>query len=110
MSRLFRCRTLRLAGDRLGYLIYADAVQRYLDIFGPRQVKVLIFEEFIRDTGAAVRDVLKFLGVEAEPSTALGEGYEARRFLEELYRNDVRRLEKILGRSLPWAPLKGSSA
>jgi hypothetical protein len=28
---------------------------------------------------------------------------EARKFLEELYREDVRKLERILGRSLPWS-------
>jgi hypothetical protein len=44
--------------------LYSEQVRRYLDTFGPDHVKILMFEEFIKDTEAAVNDVLGFLGLE----------------------------------------------
>ena len=43
---------------------YADQVRRYLDTFGSARIKVIVFEDFIRDTYQGVLDVLRFLGVE----------------------------------------------
>jgi hypothetical protein len=139
---------------------YADAVNRYLDTFGARQVRILIFEEFIRDTQGAVQETLRFLGVEREAPPFDGEAHnafalprgrwsalitrnrtlrrsaralfserfrrmvrdtillkripkppmpaESRRFLEDLYLEDVLKLEAILGRPLPWFHRKGA--
>jgi hypothetical protein len=42
---------------------YFDQVKRYLDTFGLEQVKILIYEEFIRHTEEKIEEVLKFLGV-----------------------------------------------
>ncbi|HTM10498.1 MAG TPA: sulfotransferase [Verrucomicrobiae bacterium] len=134
--------------------LYAAQVQRYVDIFGADQVKILIFEEFIGDVEAAVTDILKFLGVNGRVSYrlktphnsfAVPRGNLAKRIaasrgirltarsllpsgirgvlrrkllykkvpkpplphavaaaLADIYREDVKALEKILGRSLPW--------
>lgn len=133
---------------------YAQQTRRYLDRFGPERVKIVIFEEFIRDTKGSVSDVLKFLGVNSQPPIRRKEAYnafamprtrwayhifgskwarrtartlipaplrilvkerillkkvskpvmsqEARIFLEDVYRNDVRKLAEILGRPPPW--------
>lgn len=43
--------------------MYYQQVKRYFDIFGREQVKVIIFEEFIRDPVKYVNEVLAFLGV-----------------------------------------------
>ena len=43
---------------------YASQVARYLDVFGPDRVHVIISEEFRADTAAGYRDVLQFLGVD----------------------------------------------
>ena len=138
---------------------YAQQVKRYLDTFGPERVKILIFEEFIQDTKGAVSDVLRFLGVNGQPSVSVGKAYnafamprvrwayrflknrwarragralipgplrmlvrervllkrvskpampqEAKKLLEDLYREDVIKLKEILGRTLPW-PLASS--
>lgn len=57
-------------GRRNEALFYRDAVQfatqleRYFDVFGRDRVKVVIYDDFITDTGAAYRDVLQFLGVD----------------------------------------------
>ena len=143
--------------------LYANQAQRYLDVFGSDHVKILIFEEFIQNPRKAVSEVLKFLGVNAEPPVIVGKAYnffttphywpligrimrwrparvamrllfsprirwiirqhviyrkaseppmpeKARRFLEELFRSDVLRLEQILGRPLPWFHAKDQLA
>ena len=43
--------------------LYYYQVKRYLDIFGSKQVKVLIFEEFIKEPKAAIKEILDFLKV-----------------------------------------------
>lgn len=44
---------------------YAERLQRLFDLFGERQVEILVFEEFIDDPVAAVKSVFSFLGVDA---------------------------------------------
>jgi len=46
--------------------LYYSQVKQYLDIFGPKQVKVLIFEEFIKDPKTAIKEILEFLHVDSE--------------------------------------------
>ena len=43
--------------------MYYEQVKRFLEIFGTEQVKVIIFEEFIRHLEQTVNEVLSFLGV-----------------------------------------------
>ena len=133
---------------------YAQQTRRYLEIFGPERVKIIIFEEFIQDIEGAVSDILKFLGVDSQPIVPVETAYnafamprlrwayrilgsrwarraarplipaplrmlvkekillkkvskpvmpqEARKLLEDLYRDDVEKLEEILKRALPW--------
>ena len=57
--------------------LYAAQVKRYLDIFGAERVKILIFEEYVRDTRQAVSEVLDFIGVNGEPPVTVGEVYNA---------------------------------
>jgi len=133
--------------------MYYQQVKRYFDIFGKENVKILIFEEFVKDSRKAVKEILEFLGVKSEiaesvdkvhnpftvPRGAIAKfafinkitrkfgrniSYSAREMivknvlvkkgnkppllqedmmsLEKIYCDDVVRLEKILGRSLPW--------
>jgi hypothetical protein len=117
-------------------------------------VKILIFDDFIRDTPGAVREVLDFLGMRAAAAESTGKVYNAygeprgrlrraiyrnvplkiaarkifsdrlrrsarenlllgrsekpampadsRAFLESFYRDDVMKLERVIGRALPW--------
>lgn len=133
---------------------YADHVKRYLETFGHERVKILLFEEFIKDEKAAVKNILAFLGLNinfeltgrAYGSTVAARNSfarfvarnvfvrklarailpenvleilrtklvfkeikkppmleEDRLFLQKLYRDDVWKLEKVLGRPLPWS-------
>jgi hypothetical protein len=43
---------------------YTDQVRRFLDQFGPDQVEVHLFDDFVRDTGSVYRSILRFLGVD----------------------------------------------
>lgn len=43
---------------------YSASVKRYFDMFGRENVKVLIFEEFVKDTKQALQEVLKFLDID----------------------------------------------
>jgi len=47
--------------------MYFEQVQRYLDIFGSKQVKILIFEDFVKNPKDNLREVLDFLGINSEP-------------------------------------------
>jgi hypothetical protein len=42
---------------------FAPQVQRYLDVFGPDQVKVVLFDDFIADTPRVYAEMLRFLRV-----------------------------------------------
>ena len=157
--------------------MYYEQVKRYFDIFGREQVKVIIFEEFVKHPAQTVNEVLAFLGVDYTV-TAVREQYnpysvprgllsrstfaffrwlrardikfykilsllpdsmveslplpagnssgfaakilfkrtqkpkiepEAFKFLQEIYHDDVLRLESLLGRSLPWPTVKQQS-
>jgi len=50
---------------------YYEQVKRYIDTFGKNKVKVLIFEEFIKDPRKTVNEVLDFLGVNSEPAKVI---------------------------------------
>jgi hypothetical protein len=47
----------------LEFSLYYEQVKRYFDLFGRDQVKVIIYEEFIKHPEESVNDVLTFLGV-----------------------------------------------
>ena len=144
-----------LSSQYLELGLYYEQVKRYLKLFGSRQVKILIFEEFIRDEKEKVKKVIEFLGMEnnlnnlvikkynplAMPRGKLSEAvlhnrtirksssflmpYSLRKkfverffltddvtkpqmsltdkvFLQDLYREDVVKLQDLLGKSLPW--------
>lgn len=43
--------------------LYSEQIQRYLNLFGKNQVKIIIFEEFIKNPKEVVEDILKFLDI-----------------------------------------------
>lgn len=46
---------------------YARQVRRYLDVFGPERVHVLLFEDLKRDGEGVLRKIVDFLGLNAGP-------------------------------------------
>ncbi len=44
--------------------LYSEQVQRYYDVFGRNQVKVLLFEDFTKNLHETMADIFRFLGVD----------------------------------------------
>jgi hypothetical protein len=143
--------------------LYYHQVRRFLETFPPENIKILVFEEFIKDPIKVVKDLLKFLNVDAEIPPTVGKLHnpsyvprsslsprimrfltmlgnknnasftlthnivpvdstlkvlipilwkrssakqkipeEAYRFLYGIYKDDVKHLESLISRSLPW--------
>ena len=57
--------------------LYTNQVKKYIDVFGSKNIKILIFEEFIKDTFTQVKEVLDFLGVDSEPPSNIGKVYNS---------------------------------
>jgi hypothetical protein len=51
---------------------FAEQVRRYLDVFGRERVHIIVFDDFVADTGAAYRAALRFLGVDPDVQVDLG--------------------------------------
>ena len=45
--------------------MYFENVKRYLDTFSTKQVKIIIFEEWIKDVRFTIEKILMFLGIES---------------------------------------------
>lgn len=141
-------------GQTVWFGLYYESVKRYLDIFGSKQVKILIFEEFVEDGKKTLDGILKFLDInyslddfKAEvynaAYTSRGQvsqfistrklvhkiannllsdstrkflrekllekkqekpkmDYESRKMLIKFYKDDVLKLQTLLGRKIPW--------
>ena len=50
-------------GLNLPSRLYSKQIERYFDIFDSKQIKIIIFEEWIKNTKAIVQEILKFLGL-----------------------------------------------
>ncbi len=48
----------------LNHSLYSEKVQRYLDIFGKNKVKIIIFEEFIKNPNEILKEIFEFLGLD----------------------------------------------
>ena len=55
--------------------LYYEQVKRYFDLFGRKQVKVLIFEEFFKNRYEKIKEVLEFIDINADPPTNINETF-----------------------------------
>jgi hypothetical protein len=89
---------------------YVEQVRRFFETFGREQVRVVIFEEWTRQPLETVREIFSFLGVDAQfapqiqvyNATTKDSAFDAslRAELLQRYKDDIRQLEKLLGREL----------
>lgn len=137
----------------IGASLYYEQVKRYLQIFGSKKVKIIIFEEFVKDTRTSLKEILEFLNIYSEPPDIIENIYnpftvprgklaaqlirnkivreagknllprsitpklkkifdknapkpkisdDDRNFLEDFFRDDVKKLQELLDRALPW--------
>jgi hypothetical protein len=91
--------------------LYAEQVGRFVDSFGAAQVHVIIFEEFIKDPAAEMRNIFEFLGLDSgfvprvEIHNPSASSYRecslaTRKELIARYRASVVQLETLLKREL----------
>jgi len=57
--------------------LYTDNIKRYMNIFGSQNIKILIFEKFVKDPTNHVKEVLNFLGVDSKLPSNIGKVYNA---------------------------------
>ena len=48
--------------------LYSEQILRYINSFGEKNVKIIIFEDFVQNERNTVKDILSFLGVNFEPN------------------------------------------
>lgn len=63
-NHLFNLEKGLMTGNILNQSMFSDQIKRYLDEFGKEKVKILIFEEWIKNIKETIEDLEKFLGVE----------------------------------------------
>jgi len=63
VKKLGSDKEITMANRRFQFGLYSENVKKYFDIFGHEQVKVIIFEEFIKDAKGTVEEILRFLGI-----------------------------------------------
>ena len=90
---------------------YARSLRRWLEVFPREQLHVWASEDYYADSNATIAAVCEFLGLQgrelppkeplnAAPRSPLDE--EVRRQLVERFTPDVRAVEELLGRRMPW--------
>jgi len=63
----FNRKNFDLSVSYLEYGFYSEQIKRYLEIFGSEKVKIIIFEEYVKNVREKVLEVLRFLRVNEEP-------------------------------------------
>jgi hypothetical protein len=88
---------------------YTEQVARYFDAFGREQVHVILHQDLKRDPARVVRDVCRFLGLDARLAPRFRVlnsnrrrplAARLRRRLQEEFADETRSLERLLGRGL----------
>ncbi len=92
--------------------LYAEQVKRYLDLFPRGNIRIFFYEDYQRDPAGMMAETLRFLEVDArfQPDLSrrhlVGNGGRSvmeereRDYLTSYYREDVRRLARLLDRDL----------
>jgi hypothetical protein len=62
LPEFYNCPTI--AFQYQSVYLYYEQVKHYIDVFGKENVKVVVFEEFLKNKHAVYNDVLVFLGVQ----------------------------------------------
>jgi len=87
---------------------YLDHVKRYLDTFGIENVKIIVFEEFIKNPDEIFKGVLDFLDIESDLPSTLHDKYGeytkgSGKFGESVLKNEsIIRTSRIIPRSIRW--------
>lgn len=91
-------------------VLFADQVKRYLDAFGEENVRIILYDDFVKNTDDAVAGTLKFLGL-ANINTGEYRVINLNKsirlfFLHRLIKNPPPRLRKIVRIILPFKAVR----
>lgn len=89
---------------RLEFGLYFQDVKMYVDEFGENNVKILIFEEFVKNVEDAIKDICEFLNIQSNTTSLMKKIHNASitprgKISTELLHS--RTLSKIVGNLLP---------
>jgi len=89
---------------------YFQQIQEYLQLFGKKQIKILLFDDLVKDATIIENELCTFLKIspykkiKIQKKNARSEkikiNAEARHILEDLYRQDIRKCAQIINRNL----------
>lgn len=87
----------------LEFGLYFNQVERFLTRFPADQVGIYLYDDYVRDPGALVRDILRLLGVRSDVPIDMSQRYLEPRvpWIPMLERLIVQPVRKVLGRWVP---------
>ncbi|MBM3231707.1 sulfotransferase, partial [Candidatus Peregrinibacteria bacterium] len=91
---------------------YGQQLERYLKEFSMEQMKIFLYEDFLKDALRVVHEICTFLGVDPAFTPDMKEKYNvnppadkpmssaAKKILQDLYRNDIALAGHLIGRDV----------
>jgi hypothetical protein len=70
-EKFFERNWLNDATGFITFIEYEKVIKRYVELFGRENIKILFFEELLRDPAAYARDICEFIGVDQEEGAHL---------------------------------------
>ena len=90
--------------------LFAEQVKRYYDVFGKENVKVILYDDFVKDTAGTIADTHHFLGLENINTgnlKVINPNKQTRFFfLHQLIKNPPEKLRKLMRTILPFKALR----
>jgi hypothetical protein len=84
----------RRANSPKNYISYADTAEIYANVFGRENVKIFIFEEFLRNPKAFITKLCDHIGIDPEEGFALVDGKRSNERLTASYIDRLREVER----------------
>ena len=90
--------------------LFAEQVKRYYDVFGKENVKVILYDDFVKDTAGTIADTHHFLGLDNINTgnlKVINPNKQTRFFfLHQLIKNPPEKLRKLMRTILPFKALR----
>ena len=90
--------------------LFAEQVKRYYDVFGKENVKVILYDDFVKDTAGTIADTHHFLGLENINTgnlKVINPNKQTRFFfLHQMIKNPPEKLRKVMRTILPFKALR----
>ena len=90
--------------------LFAEQVKRYYDVFGKENVKVILYDDFVKDTAGTIADTHHFLGLDNINTgnlKVINPNKQTRFFfLHQMIKNPPEKLRKVMRTILPFKALR----